>query len=148
MLTVTAPGGGQSQADLRQVAAGQYEATVAADTPGAYQVAVAEPNQGRAQGRNESSGFVVPPLAETTSFVANEQALRRIASETGGSLLDPPATMLYQGARSSTATRWDPIWQIFVLLGLLAFLLDVAVRRLRPSTLRALFGLHPGKGRQ
>jgi len=145
VLTVTAPGGGQSQADLRQVAAGQYEATVIADAPGAYQVTVAESSQPRVQARSESSGFVVPPLVETTSFVANEQTLRRIASETGGSLLDASSTSLYQGARAATATRWDPIWQVFVVVGLLAFLLDVAVRRLRPSTLRALFGF--GKGR-
>jgi hypothetical protein len=65
--------------------------------------------------------------------------LRRIASETGGMLLDKPGT-LYQGARTATATRWDPIWSIFAVLALLAFALDVAVRRLRPSTLRALFG--------
>jgi hypothetical protein len=138
-LTVVAPGGGSSQVDLRQVAAGQYEANVVADTPGAYAVTVTEPSAPRVQGRSESNGFVVPPVAETISFVANDQVLRRIASETGGLLLDKPGA-LYQGARTANATRWDPIWSIFAVLALLAFALDVAVRRLRPSTLRALFG--------
>src|SRR5262249_2661576 len=49
-MTVKSPGGGTSQVDLRQVAAGQYEATVVADTPGAYEVDVAEPNAPRVQG--------------------------------------------------------------------------------------------------
>jgi hypothetical protein len=101
---------------------------------------VTEPSAPRVQGRTESNGFVVPPVAETTSFVANDQALRRIASETGGLLLDPRVVELYQGTRNANTSRWDPIWSLFLVLGLVAFVLDVAVRRLRPSTLRALFG--------
>jgi Mg-chelatase subunit ChlD len=154
-LTVVAPGGGSSQLDMRQVAGGQYEATVVADTPGAYEVDVAEPDipaapatattpaTPRVLGRTESNGFVVPPVAETTSFVANDPGLRRIASETGGLFLDPRGADLYQGTRAANASRWDPIWSIFLILALVAFVLDVAVRRLRPSTLRALFGRGP-----
>jgi hypothetical protein len=138
-LTVTGPGGSSSEIGLRQVAAGRYAATVVADGPGAYAVTVAEPSAPRNPGRTESNGFVVPAVAENTSFVANEQTLRRIASETGGSLLDRPGD-LYNGARALNASRWDPIWTPFTILALLAFVLDVAVRRLRPSTLRALFG--------
>jgi hypothetical protein len=141
-LTVSAPGGGSSRVPLRQVAAGQYEASVIADTPGVYEVDVVEPSVLRKPGRTETNGFVVPPLAETTSFVANEQGLRRIASETGGMLLDKPGD-LYQGQRAANAIRWDPIWAIFAVLALLAFVVDVAVRRLRPSTLRALLGRTP-----
>jgi hypothetical protein len=68
--------------------------------------------------------------------------LRRIVSETGGVLrsADPRAGDLYTGPRLSSASRWDPIWAAFAVLGLVAFVLDVAVRRLRPSTLRALLG--------
>jgi Ca-activated chloride channel homolog len=143
-LTVSAPGGGVSQAPLRQVAAGQYEASVVADTPGVYEVDVAEPSAPRNPGRTETSGFVVPSVAETISFVPNEHALRRIASETGGILIDQQSPVeLYQGARSSAASRWDPIWPGFVILGLLAFVVDVAVRRLRPATLRAMFRRGP-----
>jgi len=138
-LTLTAPGGSTSQAELRQVAGRQYEATVVADTPGVYQVTVAEPNQPRVPGRSDPMALSCSGT-ETASFVANEQSLRRIASETGGTLLDGQAPALYQGPRAATATRWIPIWSIFMVVGLLAFLLDVAVRRLRPSTLRALFG--------
>src|SRR6185295_9335480 len=87
-MTVTGPGGSSSAVDLRQVAAGQYEATIVADNPGAYEVKVAEPSAPRNPGRSESNGFVVPPVAETTSFVANDQVLRRISSETGGLVLD------------------------------------------------------------
>jgi hypothetical protein len=83
---------------------------------------------------------VVPPVAETTSFVANEPGLRRIASETGGQLLDTRSGELYQAARTASASRWDPIWVLFGAFGLVAFVLDVAIRRLRPSTLRALLG--------
>ena len=145
-MSVVGPTGNASQVDLRQVAAGQYEATVRAETPGAYEVRVSEPNLPRQVGRTESNGFVVPPVAETTSFVANDQVLRRVSSETGGLVLDQQpqrSTDLYQGSRTSTASRWDPLWPICVVLGLLGFVLDVAVRRLRPSTLRALFGRNP-----
>ena len=143
-LRVTNPGGATSQVQLSQDAPGRYVATLLATTPGAYQVDVAEPSAPRKPGRTETGGFVVPPVAETISFVANEQALRRIASATGGQLLDAQATGLYRGDRASTASRWDPVWQIFAVLGLLAFIVDVAVRRLRPSTLRALFGRSSG----
>jgi Mg-chelatase subunit ChlD len=142
-MTVTAPGGATAQVELRQVAAGRYEGTVVADTPGAYEVAVSEPTPARVPrvpGRIERNGFVIPPVAELTSFSPNETGLRRITSETGGVLLDAKSSELFQAPRTSTATRWDPIWSIFVVLALVAFVLDVAVRRLRPTTLRALFG--------
>jgi Ca-activated chloride channel homolog len=139
-MTVSGPGGASSQIPLRQVAAGEYVATVVANTPGVYEVRVAEPNAPRKPGRTESNGFTVPPVAETTTFVANEQGLRRIASETGGLLLDSSESELFQGERTANASRWDPIWAMFAALGLVAFVLDVAVRRLRPSTLRALLG--------
>jgi hypothetical protein len=122
------------------VAAGRYTATVTANLPGAYEVDVAEPNAPRRPGRTETSGFVVPPVAETLSFAANEPALRRIASETGGQLLDSQHPELFAGDRSANANRWDPIWAVFAVLALAAFIADVAVRRLRPSTLRALLG--------
>jgi Ca-activated chloride channel homolog len=143
-MTVGLPGGGSSQADLRQVAAGRYEATVVADSPGVYEITVAEPSAPRLPGRTESNGFVVPPLAEPVSFAADEQVMRRIASETGGTVVDAQAAgELYRGTRAANASRWDPIWSIFAVLALVAFVLDVAVRRLRPSTLRALFGRSP-----
>jgi len=144
--TITAPNGATSQVPMRQVAAGRYSATVVAATPGAYQVAVAEAKQPRKSARSEIAGFVVPPVAETASFAANEQSLRRIASETGGELLDPQADP-FAANRSAAASRWDPIWQLFAVCGLASFVVDVAVRRLRPSTLRALLGrANPSRG--
>jgi Ca-activated chloride channel homolog len=150
-MTVTAPNGARSQAQLRQVAAGQYTATVVATVPGAYQVDVAELDSTapRKSGRTETGGFVVPPVAETLSFVANEQALRRIASETGGQLRDASSassTDLFGADRSTNSDRWQPIWALFAVLGLAAFVADVAVRRLRPSTFRALLGRSPMHG--
>jgi hypothetical protein len=142
-LTLTAPGGVSARVPLRQVAAGQYTATIGASAPGAYQVDVAEAPAPRKTARSETNGFVVPPVAETASFVANDQVLRRIASETGGQVLDSGSTDLYSADRTASAARWDPVWAIFALIGLGAFILDVAVRRLRPSTLRALVGLRP-----
>jgi hypothetical protein len=115
-------------------------ATVVADTPGVYQLDVAESGDPRRGGRTESNGFVVPAVVETTSFVANEQVLRRIASETGGLLRDPRGGELFEATRTADASRWDPIWAVFAILALVCFVLDVAVRRLRPATLRALFG--------
>jgi Ca-activated chloride channel homolog len=147
-MTVTPPGGGAvpAPASLRQVAPGQYEASVVADAPGAYQVTITEPSAPRNPGRAETNGFVVPPVAETVAFVPNEAGLRRIASETGGLLLDGQPGDLYQGQRNAGAARWDPIWQVFLVLALCAFVFDVAVRRLRPTTLRALLGRAPSKG--
>src|SRR5260370_38079201 len=61
-LTVSAPGGGSSRVLLRQVAAGQYEASVIVDTPGVYEVDVAEPSELRKPGRTATNSLVVPPL--------------------------------------------------------------------------------------
>jgi Ca-activated chloride channel family protein len=142
-VTLTVPSGATSQATLRQVAAGEYSATITGNVPGAYEVDVAEPSGPRQPGRTETNGFVVPPVAETMSFVPDDQALRRIASDTGGQVLDSNTSDLYNGTRSATASRWDAVWQLFALLALVAFIADVAVRRLRPSTLRALFQVGP-----
>jgi Mg-chelatase subunit ChlD len=142
-LTLTAPGDVKSQATLRQTAAGQYSATVVATMPGVYQIDVTEPSAARRPGRTETSGFIVPPVAETFSFVANEQALRRIASQTGGQLLDSNAGNMYAGQPSASVPRWDPLWAWFAVLALIACVADIAVRRLRPSTLRALLGRAP-----
>lgn len=139
-LTVSAPGGGSSQVPLRQVAPGQYAATIVAQTPGVYEVDVSEPSAPGRPGRTESNGFIVPALVETTSFVADEPALRRIASETGGVLRETSSGDLFPATRTADASRWDPIWGIFAALALVCFVLDVALRRLRPSTLRALVG--------
>lgn len=139
-LTVTAPDGSTSQAQLRQVAAGRYTATVTANVPGAYQVDVDEADAPRNPGRAETNGFVVPPVAETVSFAPNEEVLRRVASDTGGQLLGAQDTSLFAAERLANATRWDPIWAVFAIFALVAFVADVAVRRLRPSTLRALLG--------
>ena len=91
------------------------------------------------KGRIESAGFVVPLVAETASFEANDRVLRRIASETGGSILGSTSEV-FRGARSAGSYRWDPVWPPLAVLGLVLFILDVAVRRLRPTTLRAIFG--------
>lgn len=139
-MTVLAPGGGSSQVPLRQVAPGEYGATVVSDTPGVYELDVAEAGGARRPGRTESNGFVVPAVVETTSFVANEQGLRRIASETGGLLRNASSSELFQATRTADASRWEPVWAVFAVLALASFVLDVAVRRLRPSTLRALLG--------
>ncbi len=139
-LTVSSPAGQSSQVPLRQVAAGEYTATVVASMPGAYEVTVAEQTSPQRPGRTETNGFIVPRLVETMSFVPDEGVLRGLASETGGELRDTSSPSLYGGSRTTSASRWDPIWALFAVLGLAAFVLDVAVRRLRPSTLRTLFG--------
>jgi len=127
-LTVGGRGGGSSQVDLRQVAAGQYEANVVADTPGAYALTVTELACRACRGAANQTASSCHRLPKPPSFVANEQALRRIASETGGLLLDQRVVELYQGIRNANTTRWDPIWSVFLILGLVTFVLDVAVR--------------------
>jgi hypothetical protein len=133
---VTGPSGLAATLPLRQVAPGRYTATVSADIAGAYQVTVTtHPEAPGASPRSETTGFALRSNPELASFGADEHVLRRIASETGGRVLSDPASA-FRAAGRPLGQRWEPVWQLMVLLGLALFLVDVVLRRIAMSPRR------------
>ncbi|MBI4494661.1 MAG: VWA domain-containing protein [Chloroflexi bacterium] len=137
--TITLPDGRTAQVPLRQTAPGRYEAQVLAESPGVYQVDVVQSDDGRAA-RQETTGFVVREAEELASFGANERLLRRLASQTGGRVIQRPEEAFARDF-NPVGFRWEPLWWRLLLLGLLLLPLDIAVRRLPWPPTRALASL-------
>ena len=111
---------------LNQVAPGVYEAPVTSLQSGAYAVRVTQTKPGEnALGR--TLGLVAPTPAEYRLLGANEPLLGAIRAATGGTtLLTPVAAWLHNLRATSRATD---LWPWLLLLALLLWPLDVALRR-------------------
>jgi len=112
--------------DLSQVAPGVYEAPVASLESGAYAVRVTQTKPGEtALGR--TLGLVAPTAAEYRLLGANEPLLAAIRSATGGAALATPAAAWVHDLRSTS--RFTDLWPWLLVLALLLWPLDIALRR-------------------
>ena len=137
--TVLGPDGKTHKVTLDQTGPGVYEARLPADEPGNYVVSlfVDEPGRGGGQGGDQRrvifGGTSRPPGDELRRFTSNRARLEQIAAITGGRVLDPtrvdPDTLFNR--RSIAASRSvRPLWRPLMVWLLVAFLIDVAVRRI------------------
>lgn len=116
--------GEERRFEFRQTAPGQYEATLPLPPAGAYSVAVHD-----AQGRYGGSFAIpIPYPPEYKHLGVDWEALKRLAKLGDGEilkdeLLPPPA----DGGR-----EWFPLRRVLLLLSGLAFLFDLAWRKLSP----------------
>jgi uncharacterized membrane protein len=133
IATIGAPGGAQSSVVLPQTAPGRYEATLIAEAPGQYGVTVSDGQ------RSETTGFVIRSDPEHSTFGADIQTLRRIASDTGGRMLATPADVFRDQGRGS-GQHWQPLWQPLLGLSLALFVLGLATRRFSGWTVNAWGG--------
>lgn len=114
--------GGERELSFAQTAPGRYEATTPLPPAGAYSVTVHDP-----QGRFGGSLVVPIPYApEYGSLGVDWDSLRRMVDLAGGRIvkdeLIPPAL--------GVGTRWFPLRRVLLLLSGLAFLSDLAWRKL------------------
>ncbi len=112
--------------DLSQVAPGVYEAPVANLLSGAYAVRVTQTKPGDAA-LGRTLGLVAPTAAEYRLLGANEPLLAAIRSATGGSTLATPAAAWVHDLR--TTSRFTDLWPWLLVLALLLWPLDIALRR-------------------
>jgi uncharacterized membrane protein/Mg-chelatase subunit ChlD len=112
--------------DLSQVAPGVYEAPVASLDSGAYAVRVTQTKPGEtALGR--TLGLVAPTPGEYRILGANQPLLAAIRDATGGGVADDPAAVWTHDLRSTS--RSTDLWPWLLLLALLLWPLDIALRR-------------------
>jgi hypothetical protein len=77
-----------------------------------------------------TSRMVLPdPAAEYRFRNADEEALKSIASATGGTWMPSAASLGNRNAEARTERR--PLWTTLILASLALWLLDIALRRIR-----------------
>lgn len=126
---VIAPDGEKLPIQIKQTQSGRYEALFKAGKPGAYLAAI---NYVSAKGEKHQqvAPFVVPTGREYRQFQADVGLLESLPAMTGGRVIrDISAynTYLHSGARALVS---GPAWHALLLIALLLFPLDIAVRRI------------------
>ncbi len=112
--------------DLSQVAPGVYESPVASLQSGAYAVRVTQTRPGDPP-LARTLGLVAPTAAEYRLLGANEPLLGAIRSATGGKVVDDPAAVWVHDLR--TTSHYTDTWPWLLVLALLLWPLDIALRR-------------------
>jgi Ca-activated chloride channel family protein len=112
--------------DLSQVAPGVYEAPIASLESGAYAVRVTQTKPGAAA-LGRTLGLVAPTAAEYRLLGANEPLLAAIRSATGGSEAATPDAVWVHDLQ--TTSRYTDTWPWLLVLALLLWPLDIALRR-------------------
>jgi uncharacterized membrane protein len=111
---------------LSQVAPGVYEAPVESLDSGAYAVRVTQVRPGEAP-LGRTLGLVAPTPAEYRLLGANEPLLGAIRSATGGRAVETPEAVWVHDLRSTS--RYTDLWPWMLVLALLLWPLDIALRR-------------------
>jgi uncharacterized membrane protein/Mg-chelatase subunit ChlD len=117
-----------TQLPLKQVGAGQYEASSHVSQPGTYLVRLGV-NQGDQSLGQVTLGLVVPYSPEYRSSGVNEGLLTQLARITGGSKIQSSEQAFVREGNLSFIPQAREIWAPLLLLAVLLFPLDVAVRR-------------------
>lgn len=132
---------------LRQVAPGQFQATVPSPATGSYLVQLAASQAGQQLG-STTLGLVVPYSPEYRQREANPELLQTFANETGGRVLTTPGTVFQHDV--AAVQRACEIGLPLLLLVALLFPFDIAARRLmlRRDDFAGLRRLVPRRGSQ
>lgn len=150
--TVTGNNGEEAEVTLSQVSPGIYEGSMRVTEPGSFLLQVQSVEDGSTAGTSMSTGFVIPYSPEyrlTTDFVPEER-LEALTELTGGRLLTwdaPEAAFEFTPQPQRELDDWD---RLLLILALLLWICDIAVRRLAVSWSRMFerLGLLAGRSRQ
>ncbi|MBI3461563.1 MAG: VWA domain-containing protein [Planctomycetes bacterium] len=132
-LTVIDPQLGNRKLKLEQTAPGRYTAGFETPHPGAYHLELSQ--QQGATVLQQSRGLMVGYGDEFRLRPTNEELLRSIAYASGGDYSPTVEQIFNPGER--TAQRTVPLWPYLVTAAAMIFVLDVALRRIDFSLLRA-----------
>ena len=113
--------------DLVQVAPGVYQAPLGEIDPGAYAVRITQTRPGSSP-LGRTVGLVAPTAAEYRQLGANEPFLASVRAAAGGSVI---ATATDPWIHDLTTTnRFTDLWPLLLVLALLLWPLDIALRRM------------------
>ncbi|MFC1715177.1 VWA domain-containing protein, partial [Candidatus Poribacteria bacterium] len=115
---------------LQQSGPGRYEATFDAGQMGTYLVHVSEMKDGKAL-NSQNTGAVASYSPEYKDIQPNLPLLRSLAAATGGRFNPEPADIATHG--EAGVWKLQTLWRLLVLLAILLFFLDVALRRIAVS---------------
>jgi Ca-activated chloride channel family protein len=126
MAVVVGPDAASVAVQLDQTAPGVYAADLGPIDPGAYAVRITQTKPGEsALGR--TVGLVEPVAAEYRLLGVNQALLATLRAATGGAAIVLPAEAWTHDLR--TTTSFTELWPWLLLLALLLFPLDIALRR-------------------
>ena len=111
---------------LVQVAPGVYEAALGEIDPGAYAIRVTQTRPGTSP-LGRTVGLVAPTAAEYRLLGANEPFLAALRTATGGSVVETPLDPWRHDL--VTTSRSTDLWPLLLVLALLLWPLDIALRR-------------------
>ncbi|HWP61888.1 MAG TPA: glutamine amidotransferase, partial [Candidatus Binatia bacterium] len=124
--TIVGPDLSSTTLDLGQVAPGVYERELGEIAPGAYALRISQTRPGSpALGR--TVGLVAPTPAEYRLLGPNEALLAALRSATGGRPIAEPAEIWRHDLATTSALT--ELWPYLLVLALLLWPLDVALRR-------------------
>lgn len=128
---VVGPSGVKQTVALKQSAPGQYEANFPAPQTGAYLLNVMQMENGQPIAQ-QIVGASLAHSPELASSGPNLPLLKRLAEVTGGRMLDPtgPASNPFYHEREKTFQSQE-LWEWLVRFVVLAFVLDVGLRRVQ-----------------
>ena len=111
---------------LVQIAPGVYEAPLGEIDPGAYALRVTQAKPGSSP-LGRTVGLVAPTSAEYRVLGANEPFLAAVRTATGGSVVETPLDPWRHDL--TTTSRFTDLWPLLLVLALLLWPLDIALRR-------------------
>lgn len=122
---VVSPGGGTARVALPQVGPGRYEVRLANAAPGPYQFTVTLTTPGGVV--RDVAGAAMPYPQEYRADTGDSGLLAELARVSGGSIV-PGVSGLLASAPAGVRSRLVAIWQWPLTVGLLCFVLDIALR--------------------
>lgn len=139
--TIVKPDATSAPVDIKQTGPGRYEAYFDVDQRGAYIINVAAPGTANQKAARIRTGVTVAYSPEYRDLKVNEALLREIADITGGRVLlesNPTSRNLIFAHNLPDTVSRQPIWETLLKLAIVAFLLDIAVRRIAIDPLKWL----------
>lgn len=129
--TVITPSRETRGANVRQVGPGRYRAEFPVDDRGVYLASLKYSRDG--EDRIYTTGVTIPYSPEYRKLSTNDALLARLASVTGGKVLDSEvqdgdAAAIYRSGFEVTRDSTD-LWRTLLFLAALLFFVDVFVRR-------------------
>ena len=115
-----------SDVSLVQIAPGVYEAPLGEIDPGAYAIRVTQTRPGSSP-LGRTVGLVAPTAAEYRQLGANEAFLGALRAATGGAIVETPLDPWRHDLL--TTSRSTDLWPLLLVLALLLWPLDIALRR-------------------
>ena len=134
-LTLINPQLDSQSVNVQQTAPGRYEADVEMASPGAWHLQVTQRIGGETL-YQQSRGMVVGYSDELRLRSTNEELLKSVASASGG-VFRPSPTSVFEAVEGESAWSATPLWPWLLMVALVLFVADVALRRLDMS---AIFG--------